>query len=452
MDDLKVLKDDLLSKITKVDREIAKTESQIAKLKKKYQEQEEHANKPLSDTNEDSVEEKQPKNQSIAQIIYAENRKKAKSSHEMLEKYAVNELPLYNQPSDTTLYHKNKRNHAMFKKVLVDHFRRKSEEKDSRERYLTETYAKMSAAWTKKVERVENSRKRKERDAKARELYEKIFPELRKQREDKERDHRLGTRGAVRSEADIEDVIERLQEQEVIICLLFKDPDLQKILRKWIDIQSVIKKCDALKLRRLSRQKLAIALVDSNCNFFNLFQMEDKKMHSLAVIPPLLLPTEERGRKFTNNNGLILDPLKEYSERKFVNTWTETEKEIFKEKFLLHPKNFGLIAQSLERKTVADCVQYYYLSKKTENYKQLLRKSKMGRGRRRQPNTNSAASNAAATAAASDAIIGATTSGVLTRNRNKNENDNSRDGFDGSNRSTPQPGIKQEPKDEKDDE
>lgn len=232
----------------------------------------------------------------------------------------------------------------------------------------------------------------------------------------------------------------------------FKDPDLQKILRKWIDIQSVIKKCDALQLRRLSRQKLAIALVDSNCNFFNLFQMEDKKMHSLAVIPPLLLPTEERGRKFTNNNGLILDPLKEYSERKFVNTWTETEKEIFKEKFLLHPKNFGLIAQSLERKTVADCVQYYYLSKKTENYKQLLRKSKMGRGRRRQPNTNSAASNAAATAAASDAIIGATTSGVLTRNRNKNENDNSRDGFDGSNRSTPQPGIKQEPKDEKDDE
>merc|ERR1712008_18979 len=73
------------------------------------------------------------------------------------------------------------------------------------------------------------------------------------------------------------------------------------------------------------------------------------------------------------------DPLREYSERKFVNTWTDSEKEIFKEKFLLHPKNFGLIAQSLERKTVPDCVQYYYLSKKTENYKQLLRKSKMGR-------------------------------------------------------------------------
>ena len=36
MDDLKAVKDELLTKITKVDREIAKTESHIAKLKKKY--------------------------------------------------------------------------------------------------------------------------------------------------------------------------------------------------------------------------------------------------------------------------------------------------------------------------------------------------------------------------------------------------------------------------------
>ena len=36
MDDLKVIKENLLSKITKVDVKIAKTESQIAKLKQKY--------------------------------------------------------------------------------------------------------------------------------------------------------------------------------------------------------------------------------------------------------------------------------------------------------------------------------------------------------------------------------------------------------------------------------
>ena len=80
---------------------------------------------------------------------------------------------------------------------------------------MTETYSKKMLSWSKKAERMENSKKRKEKEAKFRELYEKIFPELKKQREDKERDHRLGTRGTVRSEADMEDVIERIQEQEV---------------------------------------------------------------------------------------------------------------------------------------------------------------------------------------------------------------------------------------------
>merc|ERR1712045_1034274 len=70
-DDLKQEKDDLLMKIAKVDREIMVAESQIAKLKKKYREQEETAKQPMSDSNE---EEEKPKNQSIAQVIYAENR------------------------------------------------------------------------------------------------------------------------------------------------------------------------------------------------------------------------------------------------------------------------------------------------------------------------------------------------------------------------------------------
>ena len=167
--------------------------------------------------------------------------------------------------------------------------------------------------------------------------------------------------------------------------------------------------------------------------------MEDKKMHSYAVIPPLLLPPDERRRKFTNNNGLVLDPLREYNERKFVNTWTDAEKEIFKEKYLLHPKNFGQIAQFLERKTVSDCVQYYYLSKKTENYKQLLRKStKVRRGGRNARSVNQAG------------VIGENSSGVLTRNRNKESApDNARDNGD-SNRSTPN--MKQDPKDESKDE
>ena len=108
-------------------------------------------------------------------------------------------------------------------------------------------------------------------------------------REDKERDARLGTRGVVKSEIEFEDVIERLQEQE----------------------------------------------------------LEDKKMHSYAVIPPLLLSPEERKRKFTNTNGLTQDPMLLYNERKYINMWTDQEKETFKEKYLQHPKNFGIIGEEM---------------------------------------------------------------------------------------------------------
>ena len=58
--------------------------------------------------------------------------------------------------------------------------------------------------------------------------------------------------------------------------------------------------------------------------------MEEKKMHSYAVIPPPLLPPEQRRRKFINTNGLTPDPLLLYNERKFVNMWTDAEKEIFR--------------------------------------------------------------------------------------------------------------------------
>jgi nuclear receptor co-repressor 1 len=106
--------------------------------------------------------------------------------------------------------------------------------------------------------------------------------------------------------------------------------------------------------------------------------MEEKRARQLGVVAPALLTKEERKwQEFKNNNGVISDPLKIYEDRKFLNTWSEPEKEIFKEKYLLHPKNFTYIAMSLERKTVMDCVQYYYQSKKKENYKQLVRKSRV---------------------------------------------------------------------------
>lgn len=136
--------------------------------------------------------------------------------------------------------------------------------------------------------------------------------------------------------------------------------------------------------------------------------MEDKKMRSYAVIPPILLDAKERKITYQNNNGHVEDMEAVYRSRKHMNIWTQSEKEIFKEKYLQHPKNFGVIASYLDRKTVSDCVQYYYLSKKTENYKQLLRKSRLRARSRNNPQKVNSSANTSVVAVL-------LTSGVTTR-------------------------------------
>ncbi|CAH1393589.1 unnamed protein product [Nezara viridula] len=342
-------KDDLLHGIAKVDREITKTELQISKLKRKQQELEEAAKKPAIKKEEEEVP--QPKHQSPAQKIYAENRRKAQDAHMLLANLGPTiHLPLYNQPSDTTIYHENKKKHIGFRKRLLDHLRKKHIDRELREKRLTTTYSHMVQEWLKKVEKIENSQKRKGKDAKNREYFEKIFPKLRKQREDRERFNRVGAR--VKSEADLEEIMDGLQEQE----------------------------------------------------------MEDKKMRSYAVVPPLLLDAKQRSIYYVNNNGRLEDFTADYKEKQLLNVWTQSEKEIFKEKYMQHPKNFGIIASYLDKKSVCDCVQYYYLSKKTENYKRLLRKSRL-RQRSRNPQ-NKVNSGAVSTA---NLDILATASGVTTR-------------------------------------
>lgn len=226
--------------------------------------------------------------------------------------------------------------------------RKQREDQRKREQFLTQTYDRLSTEWRSKVDSREVSGSKKSKEAKLREFFEKQFPELRKQREDKERLSRAGQR--IRSDADMEDIMEGIQEQEA----------------------------------------------------------EDKKMRSYAVIPPILQDKRNRKPVFINRNNLIEDPTSEYKDRQHINVWVESEKEIFREKFLLHPKNFGLIASYLEKKSVADCVQYYYLSKKSENYKQLLRKHVKKRTRalvKQQQQAAQAAAQAAAQSAKQSALV-----------------------------------------------
>lgn len=86
---------------------------------------------------------------------------------------------------------------------------------------------------------------------------------------------------------------------------------------------------------------------------------EERKMRSLAVIPPLLLDIKQRQLRYANKNGILDDPMTYYKNRQLCNVWTQAEKNIFREKFLLHPKNFTFISSFLQQKVglqLADCL------------------------------------------------------------------------------------------------
>ncbi|KAM4620805.1 LOW QUALITY PROTEIN: nuclear receptor corepressor 1 [Polymixia lowei] len=325
----KLSKEELIQSMDRVDREIAKVEQQIFKLKKKQQQLEEEAAKPVEPEKPVTPPPVEHKHRSIVQIIYDENRKKAEEAHKILEGLGPKvELPLYNQPSDTKVYHDNIKTNQVMRKKLILFFKRRNHARKQREQKICQRYDQLMEAWEKKVERMENNPRRKAKESRTREYYERQFPEIRKQREQQERFQRVGQRGTglsatiARSEHEISEIIDGLSEQE----------------------------------------------------------NNEKQMRQLSVIPPMMYDSEQRRVKFINMNGLMDDPMKVYKSRQFMNVWTEHEKEIFKEKFVQHPKNFGLIASYLERKCVSDCVLYYYLTKKNQNYKTLVRRNY---GRRR---------------------------------------------------------------------
>uniref|UniRef100_A0A8C2X2R1 Nuclear receptor corepressor 1 n=1 Tax=Cyclopterus lumpus TaxID=8103 RepID=A0A8C2X2R1_CYCLU len=317
----KLSKEELIQSMDRVDREIAKVEQQIFKLKKKQQQLEVEAAKPVEPEKPVTPPPVEHKHRSIVQIIYDENR-----VSNLLQ--TPRQEPLYNQPSDTKVYHDNIKTNQVMRKKLILFFKRRNHARKQREQKICQRYDQLMEAWEKKVERMENNPRRKAKDGRTREYYERQFPEIRKQREQQERFQRVGQRGTglsatiARSEHEISEIIDGLSEQE----------------------------------------------------------NNEKQMRQLSVIPPMMYDTEQRRVRFINMNGLMDDPMKVYKGRQFMNVWNEHEKEIFKEKFVQHPKNFGLIASYLERKCVADCVLHYYLTKKNHNYKTLVRRNY---GRRR---------------------------------------------------------------------
>ncbi|XP_030892743.1 nuclear receptor corepressor 2-like isoform X2 [Leptonychotes weddellii] len=107
------------------------------------------------------------------------------------------------------------------RKKLILYFKRRNHARKQWEQKFCQRYDQLMEAWEKKVERIENNPRRRAKESKVREYYEKQFPEIRKQRELQERMQRVGQRGsglsmsAARSEHEVSEIIDGLSEQEV---------------------------------------------------------------------------------------------------------------------------------------------------------------------------------------------------------------------------------------------
>jgi hypothetical protein len=215
------------------------------------------------------------------------------------------------------------------KNRLKDFFKKKHENSNNRNKLQINKYDKIYQEWQKVIEKEEKNISNKDLTT-YREIFEKTFPELRKTREDKEKKQQTTTDSST-------------TEQQISLNPNTIEQDME---------------------------------------------IEEEKLRKSSIVPPIIYNQWQRKYKYFNQNGLIKrDAAEFYKERAKMPYWSADEKQIFIEKFTQSPKNFGYISSFLENKTTEQCVQFYYMTKKTENYKNLLRKQGQNTRRKAKQNT-----------------------------------------------------------------
>lgn len=84
----------------------------------------------------------------------------------------------------------------------------------------------------------------------------------------------------------------------------------------------------------------------------------------LSVVAPDQImyndPEERESYLYFDENMLVEDPVLAHNQFKQRIVWTDQEKQIFMEKYALHPREFKKIANSLPGKTIKDVIEYYH--------------------------------------------------------------------------------------------
>lgn len=107
-------------------------------------------------------------------------------------------------------------------------------------------------------------------------------------------------------------------------------------------------------------------------------------------LPTQLIFTERSARwvkHYQDWNRLVKNPGKEWEESNYTRVWSQEEKNIFAEKFLIYHKDFARISTYLPRRTIPEIIKHYYAIQRTKEFEVTRRKWQLRKRREKAEET-----------------------------------------------------------------
>ncbi|CAK5076867.1 unnamed protein product [Meloidogyne enterolobii] len=309
-----------------------------------------------NDENDDNYESRDGQSSTDALInrIYAENRRKAAAANPIPPLISAEENRQLMKEDTIRLKEEYERGLQLLPDLIKAMRIRREERQDIVEQKKI-VYEEQLTIWEKKVNAHEKNKKKLVRDAKHREIFEKTFVELRKMREEKERSNRG---------------VERIRFSLTQGGIANIPPLTSSLFAETQDVS------------QMGEEKMEIDQdEDKQETCSNKPSEIDEKVVASCVVPPVY--TNRPRRFFDNRNGIVENALTDSRAQleAFQIAWSDSEKAVFNEKIAVYGKNFAAISAFLPLKSVKDCVYFYYMTKKRNNYKAKFgrRRKKLGR-------------------------------------------------------------------------
>ncbi|PVU88257.1 hypothetical protein BB559_005655 [Furculomyces boomerangus] len=359
--------------------------------------------------------------------IYRENQKKAatvgiKSTQEFLKKSNFFPVRTILEPSDWWFWNQQIEKHEKILPFLMDWISARNMKLHEKEVSLLKKFKQLYKKWRKRVEALELKK-----DVLQKEIQNRSSPEYVKRRGLAVRSspNPAGTSSFSKSNPQLDGKHlfknDRSHYSRDLQLMELWDTELEEVRYSTKHKAGWISKGDDQFTSDAVRSDAELQEIIQRLQYDEVRNPESRSQRTAAVIPNMIMdPAEILEFKLKASNVKIPNPVEYYSTNLNTNfkpgyknlsmtwasdaninfdgpilnnncdpdnIWTSEECSTFVREFLRSPKKFGHISESLEYKTTKDCVLFYYRNKKPLDIKSLLARHKR-KSRRNRKNTS----------------------------------------------------------------